>query len=198
VGDQAAAKATPAAQLRWVSIRAQLVKENQAKKDAERHDALESANKRLQESIAEFERTQQNIQNELRNKDRDLVAARNENGEMAAKLKEMSNERAKQVGELTNNVRTTQRKAEGLLALVRCVCLQMEQYSEGRRIQYAARLMQFSDQALKKAQQLAVLVNDPEAHRKAYADICWNAASGPIGQSLTSVRSGQENAGGDA
>jgi hypothetical protein len=191
MGDQAAANATPAAQLRWISERVLLVKEIQARKDADRHDALEIANKRLQESIAEFERTQQSLENELRNKDRDLVAARNENGEMAAKLKELSDERAKQVGELTNNVRTTQRKAEGLLALVRCVCLQMEQHSEGQRIQYAARVMRFSEQALKKGQQLAVLVNNPEAHRKAYDDICWKAASGPIGQGRTSEQFAQ-------
>src|SRR5579859_445654 len=191
MGDQAAANATPAAQLRWASKRAQLVKENQAEKDADRHDALENPNKRLQESIAEFENTQQNLENELRNKDRDLVAARNENGEMAAKLKELSVERAKQVGELTNSALATQRKAEGLFALVRCVCLEMEQHSEGQRIQYAARLMRFSEQALRKGQQLEVLVNNPEAHRKAYDDICWKAASGPIGQSLTSEQFAQ-------
>jgi hypothetical protein len=65
MGDEAAAKSTPAAQLRWVSKRALLVKEIQARKDADRHDALEIDNKRLQESIEAFERTKQNLENEL-------------------------------------------------------------------------------------------------------------------------------------
>ena len=82
MGDQAAAKGTPAAQLRWVSQRALLVKENQARKDADHHDALENDNKRLQESIEAFERTKQNLENELGKKDRDLVAARTENDKM--------------------------------------------------------------------------------------------------------------------
>jgi hypothetical protein len=193
MGDQAAAKAPPAAQLRWISERAQLVTKIQDRNDADLHDALETDNKRLQESIDAFERTKQSLENELRQKGRDLVAARNESDRLAAKLKEMSDEHAKQVGELTNNLRATQRKAEGLLALVRCVCLQMEQYSEGQRIQYAARLMRFSEQALKKAHQLERLVNNPEAHRKPYADMYWKAASGPIERKLTSQQFAQFN-----
>lgn len=194
-GDEAALKAgaSPASQLRWYSERAQIVKDIQARADTARHDALEIDNKRLQESIETFESTQQNLENELRKKDRDLVEARAENDNMAAKLKEMSDEHAKQLGELTNTVRAAQRKAEGLLALVRCVCLQMEQHSEGQRIQYAAHLMRFSEQALKKAHQLAGLVDNPEAHRKPYADMYWKAASGPIERKLTSQQFAQVN-----
>ncbi len=191
MGDQAAAKASPAAQLRWISTRALLVKENQARKDADRHDALEIDNKRLQESIEAFERTKQKLENELREKDRDLVAARTENDRIAAKLKEMSDEHAKQVCELTNNVRASQRKAEGLLALVRCVCLQMKQYSEGQRIQYAAGLMRFSEQAFKKAQRLRELVNNPEAHRERYAAYNRNLRPGPVEQKLNSEQFAQ-------
>jgi len=191
MGDQAAAKASPAAQLRWISTRALLVKENQARKDADRHDALEIDNKRLQESIEAFERTKQKLENELREKDRDLVAARTENDGIAAKLKEMSDEHAKQVCELTNNVRASQRKAEGLLALVRCVCLQMKQYSEGQRIQYAAGLMRFSEQAFKKAQRLRELVNNPEAHRERYAAYYRNLPPGPVEQKLNSEQFAQ-------
>jgi hypothetical protein len=193
MGDAAALKAgvSPASQLRWYSDRVQIVKDIQAKADAARHDTLEIGNKRLRESIEAFQRTQQNLENELRERDRDLVEVRAENDKISAKLKQMSDERAKQVGELTNNVRTTQKKAEGLLALVRCVCLQMEQHSEGQRIQYAAQLMSFSEQALKNAHQLERLVNNPEAHRKAYADTCWKAASSRIGQQLTSEQFAQ-------
>ena len=151
MGDQAAAKGTPAAQLRWVSQRALLVKENQARKETERHDTLEVDNKRLQESIEALERTKQNLENELGKKDRDLVAARTENDQMATKLKEMAHEHAKLLDELTSNIRTTERKAKGLLAIVRCVCLQMKDHSEGQRIKYAARLKHFSEQAFKEA-----------------------------------------------
>jgi hypothetical protein len=188
MGDAAALKAgaSPASQLRWYSDRVQIVKQIQAKVDAARHDTLEIDNKRLQETIEASKKTQQNFENELRERDRDLVEARAENDRMSAKLKEMSDEHAEQVGELTDNVRATQRKAEGLLALVRCVCLQMEQYSEGERIQYAARLMCFSEQAHQNADQLERLVNNAEAHRKQYADMYWKAATGPIEQKLTS------------
>jgi hypothetical protein len=187
MGDQAAANATPAAQLRWISERVLLVKEIQARKDADRHDAIEIDNKRLQESIEAFERTKQNLENELRQKDRNLVEARTENDKMAAKLKEMSDEHAKRLGELTNNVRATQRKAQGLLAVVRCVCLQMQQHSEGQRIQYAARLMRFSEQGFKEAQRLAELVKNAEAHRKRYADHYRNLPQGAIELKLNPV-----------
>jgi hypothetical protein len=177
MGDQAAAKGTPAAQLRWVSKRALLVKENQ--KEAERHDALEIDNKRLQESIEAFERTKQNLEKELGKKDCDLVTARTENDNMATKLKEMSDEHTKHLGELTNNVRATQGKVQGLLALVRCVCSQMKQHSEGQRIQYAARLMRSSERSFKEAMRLRELVNNPEAHRKLYTDYYRNLQQGP-------------------
>src|ERR1039458_3737443 len=149
MGDQAAAKGTAAAQLRWVSKRALLVKEIQAQKDADCHDALEIDNKRLHESVVAFERTKQNLENELGKKDRDLVAARTENDRMAAKLKETAHEHAKLLDESTNTISATERKAKGLLAIVRCVCLQMKDHSEGQRIKYAARLKHFSEQAFK-------------------------------------------------
>ena len=156
MGDQAAAKATPAAQLRWISERALLVKEKQALKDADRYDALEIDNKRLQESIEGFERTKQNLENELGIQHRDLVAARAENDKMAAKLKERAHEHAKLLDESTSKIRATEKKAKGLLAIVRCVCLQMKPYSEGQRIEYAARLMRFSEKAFKEAQRSGV------------------------------------------
>jgi len=186
MGDQAAAKGTPAAQLRWVSQRALLVKENQARKDADRHDALEIDNKRMQKSIEVFERTKQNLENELAKKDRDLVAARTENDEMAAKLKERTHEHAKLLDESTNNIRATERKAKGLLAIVRCVCLQMEHHSEGQRIEYAARLMRFSKEAFKETQRLAELVKNPGAHREHYAAYYRNLPQGCGEQKLTS------------
>lgn len=186
MGDQAAAKGTPAAQLRWVSQRALLVKENQARKETERHDTLEVDNKRLQESIEALERTKQNLENELGKKDRDLVAARTENDQMATKLKEMAHEHAKLLDELTSNIRTTERKAKGLLAIVRCVCLQMKHHSEGQRIEYAARLMRFSEQAFKEARRLAELVKNVEAHREHYAAHYRYLPQGPVEQKLTS------------
>jgi hypothetical protein len=191
MGDQAAAKGTPAAQLRWVSKRALLVRENQARKDADRHDALEIDNKRLQESIEAFERTKQNLENELGKKDRDLVAARTENDKMAAKLKERAHEHAKLLDESTSNIRATERKAKGLLAIVRCVCLQMKHRSEGQRIEYAARLMRFSEQAFKEAQRLAELVRNAEAHREHYAAYYRNLPQGPVEQKLTSEQFAQ-------
>src|SRR5690349_3570671 len=80
-GDEVALKAgaSPASQLRWYSERAQIVKDIQARADAARSDDLQIDNKRLQESIKVFESTQQNLENELRSKERDLVAARAEN-----------------------------------------------------------------------------------------------------------------------
>jgi hypothetical protein len=186
MGDQAAAKGTPAAQLRWVSQRALLVRENQAREETERHDAREIYNKRLQETIEALERTKQNLQNELGKKDRDLVAARTENDEMAAKLKEKAHEHAKLLVESTNNIRATEEKAKGLLAIVRCVCLQMKHHSEGQRIEYAARLKRFDAQASKNAQRLAKLVKNTEAHREHYAAYYRNLPQGPVEQKLTS------------
>ena len=191
MGDQAAAKGTPAAQLRWVSQRVLLVKEIQARKDADRHDALEIDNKRLRQSVEVLENAKQKFENELGKIDRDLVEARTQNDKMAAKLKEMSDEHAKQLGELTNNVRATQRKAEGLLALVRCVCLQMKENSEGQRIKYAARLMRFSEQAHKDAMRLGELVKNPEAHRERYAAHHRNLRQGPIEQKCSSEQFAQ-------
>ncbi len=162
------------------------MKENQARKDADRHDAREIDNKRLQESIEAFERTKQNLENELGKKDRDLVVARTENDQLATKLKEMAHEHAKLLDELTGNIRATERKAKGLLAIVRCVCLQMKHHSEGQRIEYAARLMRFSEQAFKEAQRLAELVKNVEAHRERYAAYYRNLPQGPIEQKLTS------------
>lgn len=186
MGDQAAAKGTPAAQLRWVSQRARLVKENQARKETERLGALEIDNNRLQESIEALERTKQNLENELGKKDRDLVAARTENDEMTAKLKERAHEHAKLLDESTNNIHATERKAKGLLAIVRCVCLQIKHHSEGQRIEYAARLMRFNEQAFKEAQRLAELVKNAEAHREHYAAYYRNLPQGPVQQKLAS------------
>jgi hypothetical protein len=185
MGDQAAAKGTPAAQLRWVSKRALLVKEYQAQKDADRHDVLEIDNKRLQESIEAFERTKQNLENELGKKDRDLVAARTENDEMAAKLREMADQHAKLLDESTSNISAIEKKAKGLLAIVRCACLQMQPHSEGQRIEYAAQLMRISGQALKDALRLAELVKNAEAHRELYAAHFRNLPQGPIEQKRT-------------
>ena len=61
------------------------MKENQARKDADRHDALEIDNKRLEARIEALERTKQTLENELGKKDRDLLAATTENDKMAAK-----------------------------------------------------------------------------------------------------------------
>jgi hypothetical protein len=181
MGDQAAAKATPAAQLRWVSQRALLVKENQARKDADRHDIFEIDNKRLRESVEALERAKQHLENEIKKKDRDLGEARSENDKMATRLKEMTGEHAKVLGELTNKMRGTEKNAKGLLAVVRCVCLQMKDHAGGQRIKYAARLMHFSEQASKKAQRLAELVMNPEAQRTHSADWYWKSIQGPLG-----------------
>jgi hypothetical protein len=191
MGDQAAAKGTAAAQLRWVSKRALLVKENQARKDADRHDALEIDNKRLQKSVEAFERTKQSLENELGKKDRDLVAARTENDKVAAKLEERAHEHAKLLDESTNNIRATERKAKGLLAIVRCVCLQMKHHPEGQRIKYAARLMRFSEQASKETHRLAELVKNAKAHREHYAAYYRNLPQGPVEQKLTSEQFAQ-------
>lgn len=186
MGDQAAAKATPPAQLRWVSQRALLVKEHQARSDAGRHDALEIDNKSLRERIKALEKAKQDLENELARKERDLVEARTENDKMAAKLKEMADEHAKQLGGLTYKMRASEWKAQGLLAFLRCVCLQMKDHSGGRRIEYAARLMHFSKQAREKAEQLRELVKDPEAHRERHAAFYRNLPQGPVERKLNS------------
>jgi hypothetical protein len=190
-GDQAAAKGTPAAQLRWVFKRAELVTENQARKETERHDALEIDNKRLHESVESLERTKQNLENELGKKDRDLVAARTENDRMAVKLEERAHEHTKLLDESTNTISATERKAKGLLAIVRYVCLQMKDHSEGQRIKYAAQLMRFSEQASKETHRLAELVKNAEAHREHYAAYYRNLPQGPVEQKLTSERFAQ-------
>ena len=186
MGDQAAAKATPAAQLRWVSQRALLVKEHQARSDAGRHDALEIDNKCMRESIKALEKAKQDFENKFAREDRDLVEARTENDKMAAKLKEMADEHAKQLGGLTNKMRASEWKAQGLLAFLRCVCLQMKDHSGGQRIEYAARLMHFSKQARKEAQRLGELVKDPQAHRERYAAFYRNLSQGPVERKLNS------------
>jgi chromosome segregation ATPase len=134
MGDQAAAKGTPAAQLRWVPQRALLLKENQARKDADRHNALETDNKRLRESVEALERAKQKLENELKNKDRDLAEARSESDKMATKLKEMTDEHAHLLGGLTNKMRATEENAKGLLAIVRCVCSQWKNHPGGERV----------------------------------------------------------------
>lgn len=188
MGDQAAAKATPAAQLRWVSQRALLVKEHQARSDAGRHDALEIDNKSLRERIEALEKAKQDFENKLAREDRDLAEARTENDEMAAKLKEMADEHAKQLRELTNKMRASERKAQDLLAFLRCACLQMKDHSGGQRIEYAARLMRSSKQARKEAQRLGELVKDPQAHRERYAAFLRNLPQGPVEQKLNSAQ----------
>jgi hypothetical protein len=156
------------------------VKENQARKDADRHDALETDNKRLRESVEALERTKQKLETELKNKDRDLAEARSENDKMATKLKETADEHAKQLGELTNKTRASERNAQGLLAFVRCACLQMKDLCAGKRIEYAARLIHFSEQARKEANRLAELVENPEAHRELHAAWRRNLPRGPF------------------
>ena len=188
MGDQAAAKATPAAQLRWVSQRALLVKENQARSDTGRHDALEIDNKCLRENIEALEKAKQDFENKLAREDRDLAEARTENDKMAAKLKEMADEHAKQLGELTNKMRASERNAQGLLAFLRCVCLQMKDHCGGQRIEYAARLMHISKQARKKALQLRELVKNPQAHRERYAAFLRNLPQGPVEQKLNDAQ----------
>jgi hypothetical protein len=186
MGDAAARDpgTTPASRLRWYSDRAQIIRDIQAKADADHHNALEIDNKRLLESVEALDRTRQKLENDLRNKDRELAEARTKTDAMAAKLKEMTAEHAKALEELTNNMCASERNAKGLLALVKCVCLQMKQQSEGQRIQYAARLMHLSEKASKEAQRLLELVKDPEAHRKRYFDHYWNLQQGPIEQKL--------------
>jgi myosin heavy subunit len=171
MGDEAARDpgTTPASRLRWYSDRAQIIRDIQAKADADHHDALEIDNKRLRESVEALDRTRQKLENDLRNKDRELAEARTETEAMAAKLKEMTAEHAKALEELTNNMCASERNAKGLLALAKCVCLQMKQQSEGQRIQYAARLMYSSQQAFNEALRLRELVKNPEAHREHHA-----------------------------
>lgn len=188
MGDQAAAKASPAAKLRWVSKRVLLVKEIQARSDAGHHDALEIDNKSLRERIKALEKAKQDCENKFAREERDLVEARTENDKMAAKLKEMADEHAKQLGGLTNKMRASEWKAQGLLAFLRCVCLQMKDHSGGQRIEYAARLMHFSKQARKKAEQLRELVKNPQAHREHYAAFLRNLPQGCVEQKLNSAQ----------
>jgi hypothetical protein len=67
----------------------------------------------------------------------------------------------------------------------------MKHHSEGQRIEYAAQLMRFSEQAIKKAQRLAELVKNPEAHRERYAAYYRNLPQGPVEQKLTSEQFAQ-------
>jgi hypothetical protein len=191
MGDKAALEASAAAQLRWSSVRVQLVKDIQARKDAACTDALETDNKHLRERVEAVEKAKQHLENELGKKDRDLVEARTENDKMATNLQEMADEHAKLSLESTNNARAAEKKAKGLLAVVRCVCLQMKQHSEGQRIEYAARLMDFHEQAVKRAQKLAELVRNPEAHREHHAARYRNLPQGPIEPKLNSAQFAQ-------
>ena len=191
MGDQAALKGTPATQLRWVSQRVLLVKEIQARKDADLHDALEIENKRLQESIEACKKTKQNLENELGKKHSELVLARTENDKIATKLKESADEHDKLLNELNSKIRASESKAKGLLAFVKCACLQMKGCSEGKHIKYAAELMGLSEHASKEARRLTELVTDPEAHRERYAAYYWNLRQGPVEQKLNSEQFAQ-------
>ena len=106
-------------------------------------------------------------------------------------MKETAHEYAKLLDESTSKTRATERKAKGLLAIVRCVCLQMKDRSESQRIEYAAQLMRFSEQAFMKAQRLAELVRNTEAHRQRYAAYYRNLLQGPVEQKLTPEQSAQ-------
>ena len=172
LGDEAAREpgATAASRLRWCSDRAQIIRDIQAKADADVHEVLENDNKQLRETVGELDRTRQKLESELGKKDRELAEARTENDKMSAKMKEMTDEHGKQLGELTDKMRASERNAQGLLAFVRCACLQMKDHGGGRRIEYAAQLMHFSKQSFKEARRLEGLVNDPEAHRAHYGN----------------------------
>jgi hypothetical protein len=181
MGDRAALGASPASRLRWCSDRVQILKDIQARDDAARDYKLENDNKRLKESVDALERTKQNLENELVKKDRDLVAAKTENDTMATSLKEMATEHAKQLDDLRNKLRACERNAQGLFAFLRCVCLQVKDLCGGKRIEYAARLMHFSEQAGKKALQLTKMIDNPETRRR-YADWHWRKLQGPVGE----------------
>ena len=172
MGDNDALEASPAARLRWVRQRALLVKEIQAREDAACHDALEIDNKHLRERVGALEKAKQTLENELASKDRDLIKAESEKDELAGELKEMTDAHRNQLVDLTNKMRAADKRAEGLLAVVRCVCGQMKERSETIRIEYAAQLMDWSHAALMEAKQLGELIKDPETHRVRYA--AWN------------------------
>ena len=193
LGDEAALEpgATAASRLRWYSDRAQIIRDIQAKADADLHDALEIDNKRLLETVGVLDRTRQKLESKLGKKESELAEARTENDKMAAKMKEMTEEHAKASDELTNKMRARQRNAQGLLALVRCACSQMKHQSEGQRIEYAARLMSFSEQAFKQCRRLAELVKNAEAHREHYSTYYWNLRQGAVEQKCTSEQFAQ-------
>jgi hypothetical protein len=181
MGDQAALKASPSARLRWIVQRAQLSKDIQARDDAVRHDQLEIDNKQLRESIEALESTRRKLENELVQKNRNLLDARTEIEKVITRLQETTHERDKQLDDLRNKLRACERNAQGLFAFLRCVCLQMKDLCGGKRIEYAARLMHFSEQAHKKALQLAKMMDNPETRRR-YADWHWRRLQGPAGE----------------
>ena len=188
MGDKEAREASPAARLRWVAHRALLVKEIQDQEDAACDDALEIDNKHLRERVEALEKAKQTFENELASKDRDLIKAESEKDKLASELKEMTDAHRNQLVELTNKMRAADKRAAGLLPVVRYVCGQMKERSETDRIEYAAQLMHWSHAALMEAKRLGELIKDPETHRERYAAWYRNIHPGVIEAKLNHLQ----------
>lgn len=181
MGDQAALKASASARLRWIPQRVQLLKDIQARDDAARHDQLEIDNKQLRETMEALESTRRKLENELVQTNRNLLEARTEIEKLITRLQETSDERDKQLDDLRNKLRDCERNSQGMFAFLRCVCLQMKDLCDGKRIEYAAQLMHFSEQARKTALQLTKMMDNPETRRR-HADWHWSKLQGPVGE----------------
>src|SRR5882724_3382387 len=88
LGDEAALSGTPSARLRWCSQRIEIVREIQARADAERENSLRTENKRLMERVEKLETERENPERELAQKNRELIQARGQNEELRKEVKE--------------------------------------------------------------------------------------------------------------
>lgn len=169
LGDQAVLAASPEAKLRWYRHRAEIVKDIQARADDERNDILLIDNKSLREKIEPLKKEKQEREKELATKGAQLNEARTDNEKLRREMKGLIDGHDKQLAELTEKRHAAVRRAEGLLAVIRYATSPMKELPEAERLEYAARLMDFTLAQLELAERLQKLVKNPEDHEKHYA-----------------------------
>ena len=169
-GDQAALSATPSARLRWCSDRIQIVRDIQARDDAEHENILRTENKRLMERVEKLEKEREKPERELAQKNRELIQARGQNEEFRKEVNEIRDEHDRMVNEFTKDRDAAVARAAGLLTVARCAAHEMKDFSETERIEYAARLMSFSLKQSEVTEQLEKLLENPNAHEDYYAE----------------------------
>ena len=162
LGDQAAVNASAVARLRWCSDRAQIVREIQARADAERRDTLGTENKRLRARVETLEREKESHPG----KDAEFAKARTENEMLRKESREKTEEHNKEVAMLTEQVSAASRRAEGLLGVAKYATLQVKGLSESERVEYAAQMMYFIYKQVEESRRLTTLLKEPEANEE--------------------------------